>query len=96
MLSIIRDVSGNRPSTLCSKILLSIFIEIMTTIANEKDLKDTAILLGIKPEGVPFEKLQVQVRSAVEDSLIRQEIGGELTKFSRATIAYFIIEANTN
>jgi hypothetical protein len=85
---------GAKPLLYTHRFLLSCFIEIMTTIADRNHLEDTAILIGIgKPKTVSFERLQVQVREIVEDSLIRQDIGNELTKFSRATIAYHIKDA---
>ena len=88
-----RDVEGSRPILYTHRFLLSIFPEIMTTIADEKHLSDTAKLLEINPDRVSYEKLQVQVRSRVEDSLNRLRIGNELTKFSRAAIAYHIRDA---
>ena len=85
-----RDLEGTKPLLYTNRFLLSIFIEIMTTIADINHLNTTARLLGINPAGVSFEKLQIQIRSKVEDALKRQDIGNELTKFSRATIAYHI------
>jgi hypothetical protein len=38
--------------------------------------------------------LQAQVRERVEESLKRQGIGSELTKFQKAAVAYHILEAN--
>jgi hypothetical protein len=87
-------LKGNRPLLYIHRFVLSVFIEIMTTIANDGQLRDTASLLGIKPKGIPFEKLQVQIRTIVDESLARQNLGHELTKFTRATIAYHIVEAN--
>ncbi|WP_026575738.1 hypothetical protein [Bacillus sp. UNC438CL73TsuS30] len=84
------DREGSRPILYTNRFLLSIFIEMMTSIANQEHLKETAKLLGIAPRGVPFEKLQVQVRQIVEDSLIRQDLGNDLTKFTRAAIAFHI------
>jgi hypothetical protein len=82
---------GFRPRLYTNRILLSIFIEIMTSIADRGHLNTTAKLLGIEgPNGISFEKLQVQVRNIVEESLIRQDLGNELTKFTRATIAYHL------
>ena len=85
---------GRRPKIYINRFLTSIFIEIMTAIASEGQLKDTARKLGKDPEGISFEKLQVQVRERIEESLNRQGIGSELTKFQRAAVAYHILEAN--
>lgn len=87
---------GNKPNIYIQRFLLSIFVEIMTTIADDKQLRNTAKLLGKNPKGVSFERLQVQVRSTVEDSLKRLKVGDELSKFSRAAIAYYIVEASKN
>lgn len=87
-------VEGAKPLIFTNRFLLSIFVEIMTSIADRDHLDKTAKLLGIgSPKSVSFEKLQVQVRNIVEESLIRQDIGNELTKFTRAAIAYHIKEA---
>ncbi|PLT31981.1 hypothetical protein [Bacillus sp. V5-8f] len=87
-------LEGNRPKIYINRFLLSIFIEIMTTIANESLLRRTALLLRRNPEGVRFEKLQVQIWLIVEGSLNRQKTGNELTKITHASIAYHILEAN--
>jgi hypothetical protein len=89
-------VEGVRPILYTHRFLLSMFIEMMTTIADRVHLDQTARLLGKNPTGVSFERLQIQIRREVEDSLIRQNIGNELTKFSRATIAYHIKEVCNN
>jgi hypothetical protein len=87
-------IIGDKPRLYTNRILLSIFIEIMTSIANRGHLDKTAKLLGISsPSGISFERLQVQVRNIIEESLIRQDLGNELTKFSRATIAFHVKEA---
>jgi hypothetical protein len=85
---------GFRPHLYTNRILVSIFIEIMTSIANRGHLNETAKLLGISsPSGISFERLQVQVRNIIEKSLFRQDLGNELTKFSRATIAFHVKDA---
>jgi hypothetical protein len=87
------DREGNRPSAYIQRFLLCIFIEIMTTIANQNQLHETARLLGKNPGNISFERLQVQVRTAVDESLDRLGIGQDLNLFTRATLAYFIKEA---
>jgi hypothetical protein len=87
-----RSREGNRPNIYIQRFLLCIFIEIMTTIADDRQLRTTARLLGKNPNNVSFERLQVQIRLSVDDSLIRLGIGQDLNLLSKATIAYFIEE----
>jgi hypothetical protein len=87
---------GNRPKIYIQRFLLCIFIEIMTTIADDRQLRATARLLGMNPTNISFEKLQVQIRLSVDDSLDKLGIGQDLNLFSRAAIAYFIEEVSGN
>jgi hypothetical protein len=54
----------------------------------------TARLLGIESlNDWSFERLQVNVRQIVKDSLIRHDIGNKLTKFTRAAITCHVKDA---
>lgn len=84
---------SGRPKLYVNRFLLSVFIERMTTIADVGQLTKTAELLGINPKGVSVEKLQMQVRESVDDSLEILSVDEQWTPFTRAVIAFYIVEA---
>ncbi|MBA9087269.1 hypothetical protein FHR92_003753 [Fontibacillus solani] len=88
---------GPAPDQYIHRLLCCLFMEIMTPVANNNDLKKIAKILDIGDRNVSFVNLQVRVRGKVEGSLQRLQLDQEVSKldvFRRAVIAYHILEAH--
>lgn len=85
--------ASGQPKQYVNRFVVSVFTECMTTIAKEKQLKDTAILLGKNPNGVSNERLQIQVRTLVDESLERLQLDENWNLFNRAVIGYYLLDA---
>ncbi|AIQ56943.1 hypothetical protein [Paenibacillus borealis] len=84
---------GNAPNQYINRFICCMFMEIMTPVANNNDLKKIAKILDIRDINVSFINLQVRVRGQVESALQRLKLDQEVSKldvFRRALIAYHI------
>lgn len=82
---------GSKPRLYVNRLLLILFIDIMTTIANPSDLKKVAEKLEIKASN--FARLQYQIRDRVNDALETLNIEPK-SKFERAAIAWHILRVD--
>lgn len=91
------SLQGPAPNQYIHRFLCCLFMEIMTPVANNTDLKKIAKILDIGDRNVSFVNLQVRVRGKVEGALQRLHLDQEVSKldvFRRAVIAYHILEAD--
>ena len=79
---------GAKPRLYVNRLILMMFIEVMTTIANPTDLKKVAKLLDVK--AIKFPRIQFQIREKVNDILKEENIMPQ-TEFEAATIAWHIL-----
>lgn len=80
--------SGAKPILYVNRLMVLIFIDIMTTISNTTDLKKIAKKLDIKAKG--FTRIQHQVKDKINDVLKELDIDPR-TVFEKATIAWHIL-----
>jgi len=80
--------SGAKPILYVNRLMVLIFIDIMTTISNTTDLKKIAKKLDIKAKG--FTRIQYQVKDKINDVLKELDIEPR-TVFEKATIAWHIL-----
>lgn len=86
--------SGPKPKLLVNRLLIMMFPEIFTTIANPGSLNKTARCIGIK--GVnSFEKKQIQIKDRTDSYLEKIGEKGKVSKFFESVIGWWILEAES-
>ncbi|MBO1511131.1 hypothetical protein [Metabacillus bambusae] len=83
--------SGAKPILYVNRLMVLIFIDIMTTISNTTDLRKIANKLNIKAKG--FTRIQYQVKDKINDVLKELDIEPK-TVFEKATIAWHILRVD--
>ena len=83
---------GNKPVFFVHRMLIIIFAELFTSIADRVKLDESAKVLGIKSKGVAFELVQYQVRDKVNDFIIEAGLQNE-SEFVKRGIAWWVLDA---
>ncbi|MEK4105554.1 hypothetical protein NST28_15850 [Paenibacillus sp. FSL R10-2791] len=83
---------GNKPVFFVHRMLIMIFPELFTSIADRVKLDESAKVLGIKSKGVAFELVQYQVRDKVNDFIIEERLQNE-SEFVKRGIAWWVLDA---
>ncbi|AZN39539.1 hypothetical protein [Paenibacillus albus] len=83
---------GNKPVFFVHRMLIMIFPELFTSIADRVKLDESAKVLGIKSKGVAFELVQYQLRDKVNDFIIEAGLQNE-SEFVKRGIAWWVLDA---